>query len=50
MCTSKVKGNLAGIALACADMVCQASEQVNKDPKDVLKQIGELIDRYKKNK
>ena len=44
ICTSKVKGNLAGIVLACADMVRSSCEQANKDPKDVLETIGALID------
>ena len=44
MCTSTVKGNLGGIVLACADIVHTGCKQVNKDPKDVLKKIGELID------
>ena len=44
ICTSKVKGNLGGIALACADIVRSSCEQANKDPKDVLDTIGELID------
>lgn len=44
MIDSKVKGNLAGTVLACADIVRSGCEQANKDPKDVLETIGELID------
>ena len=44
MIDSKVKGNLTGIVLACADIVRIGCEQANKDPKDVLETIGELID------
>lgn len=50
VCTSKVKGNLAGIVLACTEIILHSCEEANKDPKDVLEKIGELIDRYKKNK
>ena len=44
MCTSTVKGNLAGIVLACADIVHTGCKQANKDPKVVLEEVGELID------
>jgi len=44
MIASKVKGNLAGIVLAFADIVRSGCEQANEDPKDVLKMIGALID------
>ena len=50
MCTSKVKGNLAGIVLACSDIILHGCEQTNKDPKDVLEKIGKLIDIDKKYK
>lgn len=44
MIDSKVKGNLAGIVLACADIVRSSCEHANMDPKDVLETIGALID------
>lgn len=44
MISSKVKGNLAGIVLACADIVRNGCEQANEDPKNALNTIGELID------
>ena len=44
VCTSKIKGNLAGIVLACADIVHTGCKQANKDPKDVLEKVGQLID------
>lgn len=50
ICTSKVKGNLAGIVLACSEIIRNGCELTNKDPKDVLEKIRELIDMDKKYK